>query len=142
MMTADNNEHTEPAEGVRRAIADLRDAVNTGDAPRIYQITADDFEMMPPGQTALSGTGAREFLSGIVTQFNAELKPFTNEEIVVSGEWAFQRYTYELTLTPKAGGSPATQRGDGIHMFHRDAAGSWRLAKDIFTSVSETPAGA
>ena len=141
-MTPEQEFSQEAIDLVSRTIAELRDAVNAGDAARVYQITSDDFEIMAPGQQALSGASAREFLSGMVRQFRAELKPFTNEQIIVFGDWAFQRYTYELTLTPRAGGSASTQRGDGIHVFHRDTVGAWRLAKDVFTSLSEAPAGA
>ena len=133
---------TESTEMVKRAIEALRDAVNTGDTAGVYRITSDDFEVMAPGQNALSGASAREFLSGILSHFRAELKPFTNEQIIVRGDWAIQRYTYELTLTPRSGGAPMTQRGDGIHLFQRDAAGAWRLSKDVFTSVADATATA
>src|SRR6478752_1052918 len=103
-MVVDDAQRSVAVEALKRVISELREAVNTGDAARVYQITAEDFEIMPPGQKALSGTPAREFLSGMVKHFNAELKPFANEEIVVAGEWAFQRYTYDLTLTPQDAG--------------------------------------
>ncbi len=141
-MTHDSIEHTEAVHEVRRVIDDWRNAVNAGDIERMLQIAADDFEIMPPGQPGLSGASAREFLQGFVSQFKANLQPFSNEEIIVCGEWAFQRLTYELTLTPKAGGDPINERGDGIHMFRRDTTGSWRLAKDISTSFSEESAEA
>ncbi len=118
-----NSDNAEALQAVRRVIDDWRNAVNAGDADQILRIAADDLEMMPPGQAALSGMSAREFLRGFVTQFRAELQPFRNEEIIVCGDWAFQRYTYELRLTPKAGGDPLTERGDGIHMFRRDTTG-------------------
>jgi len=125
---------------VRAVISDWRNAVNAGDIDRILRIAADDLEMMPPGQSALVGAEAHDFLRGFVSQFTADLKPFTNEEVIVCGAWAFQRYSYELTLTPKMGGEPITERGDGIHMFRRDESGSWRLSKDIFTSLASAPA--
>lgn len=134
--------HGDPLQEVKDVIRDWRNAVNAGDIDRILQIADQDLEMMPPGQSALVGSEAHEFLRGFVGQFKADLKPFTKEEVIVCGDWAFQRYSYDLILTPKTGGDPITERGDGIHMFRRDAAGSWRLAKDIFTSLSPAPAGA
>jgi ketosteroid isomerase-like protein len=95
---------------------------------------------MAPGQPAVNGEAARRFLSGLVTEFNADLKPFSNEQLIVCGDYAIQRYTYDLTLTPKSGGSPMAQQGDGLHIFRLDASGRWRLAKDVFTSL--TPAAA
>lgn len=134
-MAHDSIEHTESVREVRRVINDWRNAVNAGDIDRILQIVADDFEIMPPGQPALSGAAGREFLQGFVRQFRADLQPFRNEEIIMCGEWAIQRLTYEITLRPKSGGDPITERGDGFHIFRRDGAtGSWRLVKDISTS--------
>lgn len=131
-----STEHTAATIAVQRVIADWRNAVNAGDLDRILQITADDFEIMLPGQSALSGGSAREFLKGFVTQFSANLQPFANEEIIVSGNWAIQRYTYHLTLTPNGGGDPIIECGDGFHIFRLERDGSWRLVKDISTSVS------
>ena len=142
-MAHDSVEYTESVQEIRRVIDNWRNAVNAGDIDRILQIAADDFEIMPPGQPALSGAGAREFLQGFVSQFRADLQPFRNEEIIICGEWAIQRLTYEITLTPKSGGDPITERGDGFHIFRRDGAtGSWRLVKDISTSVPAASAEA
>lgn len=138
-MASDSTEDDEATQVVKAVISDWRTAVNAGDIDRILRIAANDLEMMPPGQSALSGAEAHDFLRGFVGQFTADLKPFTNEEVVVCGAWAFQRYSYELTLTPKTGGEPITERGDGIHMFRRDESGSWRLTKDIFTSLASAP---
>jgi ketosteroid isomerase-like protein len=141
-MAHDSVEYTQSVQEVRRVIDDWRNAVNAGDIDQILQIVADDFEIMPPGQP-LSGAGAREFLQEFVKQFRADLQPFRNEEIIMCGEWAIQRLTYEITLTPKGGGDAITERGDGFHMFRRDGAtGSWRLVKDISTSVPATSAEA
>src|SRR5947207_3132142 len=98
---------------MRRTLADFHDAVNAGDGSGIYAMTAEDFELMASGQAAMNGEAARAFLSGLVTGFRADLKPFINEQIIVCGDYAIQRYTYDLTLTPKDGGAPIPQRGDG-----------------------------
>jgi ketosteroid isomerase-like protein len=129
-------------ENVRRTLAEFRDAVNAGDGAKIYAMTAEDFEFMAPGQSAMNGEAARAYLSGLVSGFRADLKPFTNEQIIVCEDYAIQRYTYDLTLTPKDGGAPIVQRGDGIHIFQRDSAERWQLTKDIFTTVASVTAEA
>jgi len=125
---------------LRQTLADFRTAVNTGNGTSVFEITAEDFELMAPGQPAVNGEAARRFLSSLVTEFNAELKPFSNEQLIVCGDYAIQRYTYDLTLTPKSGGAPMAQQGDGLHIFRLDTAGRWRLTKDVFTSVAAAPA--
>jgi ketosteroid isomerase-like protein len=59
----------------------------------------------------------------------------TTIEVVACGDWAFRRYGYELTLTPKDEGDPIIMSGQGIQMFTRRADGTWCLAKDIWNSV-------
>jgi ketosteroid isomerase-like protein len=120
---------------VRAVIDEWRDAVAAGDSRRLLAVVSNDLEVIPPGQGALTGSAAHQFFQSLFDQFTIQPKPFTDEEIVVSGDWAFQRYTYELTLTPKAGGASVTERGHGIHIFRRSADGSWSLVKDIFNSV-------
>lgn len=134
-MTQPSLKSESDVQSVKNAINEWRNAVNTGDIERLLKVASDDLEMIPPGEQPLTGSDAHQFLRGFVEQFNAQLKPFANEEIVVSGDWAFQRYTYELTLTPKAGGDSVVEAGHGIHMFRRHGDGSWRLVKDIFNSV-------
>jgi len=63
----------------------------------------------------------------------ANLSPFKDEEILVSGDLALQRYTYELTVTPKAGGDPVELSGYGFHVFERQRDGSWKLSKDMWS---------
>jgi len=127
---------------LRQTLSDFRTAVNAGNGTGVYDITAEDFELMAPGQPAVNGEAARKFLSSLVTEFNAELRPFSNEQLIVCGDYAIQRYTYNLTLTPKSGGAPMVQQGDGLHVFRLDTAGQWRLAKDVFTSVAMAGAAA
>jgi len=135
-----NNSIEDAMVSLRHTLDEFRSAINAGDVTKVYDITAEDFELMAPGQPAVKGEDARRFLSTLVTDFNAELKPFSNEQLVVCGDYAIQRYTYDLTLTPKSGGAPIVQRGDGLHIFRLDAAGRWRLAMDVFTSVTAAAA--
>jgi ketosteroid isomerase-like protein len=135
-MTDHSARHDETLVEVEGVIRELRNAINAGDIDRLLQIAAEDLELMPPGHFAVAGRDAHEFLRGFLGQFKADLKPFTNEEVSVAGDWAIHRLTYENVLTPKSGGEPITERGDGFHIFRRDGAtGSWRLVKDISTSV-------
>jgi ketosteroid isomerase-like protein len=54
--------------------------------------------------------------------------------VTVAGDWAIQRYAYQLTLTPKAGGQSMEERGKGIHIFRRQPDGSWLIVQDIWNS--------
>ena len=112
-----------------------RELLNVGDAEGLIDLVADDLEMIPPGHEPVKGSDAHQFIRGFTEEGTANLKPFKDEEIIVSGVWAFHRYTYELTMAMKDGGNPLEIRGHGIHMFRQQDDGSWKLAKDVWTVV-------
>jgi hypothetical protein len=64
----------------------------------------------------------------------------TSQEFVVSGEWAFERYSYKSTDTPKAGGANVIDTGWGLVIYHHDADGRWRVARDAFSTEAALPA--
>ena len=64
---------------------------------------------------------------------------YTSSDVTVSGDLAVARYTGELTITPKAGGAPVTERLKGIHVMKRQPDGSWKIAQDVWNS--DAPAG-
>ena len=119
--------------GVRDAIGALGTAVNGGDSTAFFELLATDFEVFPPGAEPLKGDAARAMFRDMFTQTSPSLEPFTNEEIQVDGDLAVQRYSFRLTLRPKAGGALATESGSGLHVWRRVADGNWRLWKDIWT---------
>jgi len=62
------------------------------------------------------------------------------EEVQPAGaEWAFERGTYTITLTPKTGGDPIRDVGKYITLYQRQADGSWRMARDIWNSNNPPP---
>ena len=54
------------------------------------------------------------------------------QEFVVSGDWAFERYSYKSTDTPLAGGAVVEDTGWGLVIYHHDADGKWRVARDAW----------
>jgi ketosteroid isomerase-like protein len=53
-------------------------------------------------------------------------------DFVVDRDFAFERYDYTSTDTPVAGGKPVVDTGWGLVVYHRDADGVWRVARDAF----------
>jgi uncharacterized protein (TIGR02246 family) len=133
---AHGSKHTEALQAVRRAINEWRDSINAGDIDRVLRVMADDFEIMLPGQPGLTGERARDMFRDLLGQNTASVDPWSNEEIILCGDWAIQRLTYNVTFTPKTGGAGVTEHGDSLHVFRRQSDGTWRMAKDISTSYS------
>ena len=51
----------------------------------------------------------------------------------MAGGWAFERGTYKINLTPKAGGEPIQDIGKYITIYERQP-GAWEIARDIWNS--------
>jgi ketosteroid isomerase-like protein len=92
----------------------------------------ESVEFMPPNEPRIVGNQVHDFFMGYARQFSLNIT-FSNEEFFSGGDWAFHRYTYNLIATPKSGGEPFTELGNGIHIFHRQVNGSWKLAKDVWS---------
>jgi ketosteroid isomerase-like protein len=63
----------------------------------------------------------------------------TSQEFVVAGEWAFERYSYKSTDTPKGGGAAIEDTGWGLVIYHHDSDGKWRVARDAFSTDTPLP---
>jgi len=58
----------------------------------------------------------------------------TSIGFTVSGDWAFERYTYKSTDTDRKTGAVTSDTGKGINIFRRGADGKWRVAIDGWSS--------
>jgi ketosteroid isomerase-like protein len=129
-----NSEASTGEAELRSAIATFRTALNSGDSASFFGLLAPDLEVLAPGAHPIRGTEARESFRPLFTQVKADIGPFTNEEITLSGDIAIQRHTYRLSTTPKSGGSVTTVNGSGLHIWRRTPDGRWQIVKDIWTN--------
>ncbi|KPK62596.1 MAG: hypothetical protein AMS21_07390 [Gemmatimonas sp. SG8_38_2] len=121
-------------QAVTKVIDNWLEAANANDEETMMGLVADDLEMIPPGAQPVAGPDAHRALRGYFEQFTVAVESSTIE-LAVGGDWALRRYSYEITLTPKTGGETIVDTGHGIHVFKRQTDGSWKLAKDIWTTV-------
>ena len=118
-----------------REIIKVRDAwteaVKAKDVERLMSLLADDIVMMHPNRPAIIGLAAnRADLTAAFEKFQVD-QSVLSDEIVVAGEWAFDRSRATTTLTPVAGGAPVTARSKAITMLRRQTDGSWKIARVI-----------
>jgi ketosteroid isomerase-like protein len=58
----------------------------------------------------------------------------TSEQFTFMGtDWAYDRGTYAITTTPKAGGNPTTQQYRYLTLLHREPDG-WKMKRDTYNS--------
>ena len=133
----------EATEADVEAINSLRDEFialdNAGDAAGLASLYTNDAVLMPPNQAAVTGNQAIE--SGFQTTFDQFTIEFTlaPDEVEVVGDWAFDRGTYMIALTPKADGEPMEDRGKYIVILRRQADGCWKIARDMWNSDNPPP---
>jgi ketosteroid isomerase-like protein len=66
---------------------------------------------------------------------------YSGQDIVVFGDWAFDRGTYRYTLTPKSGGAPIPGTGKYLWLYRRHPDGSWKQSRVIWNSSDPMPTG-
>ena len=113
-------------------------AFNAGDIDQFIDVwLADDAILMLPNEPSLVGKAAiRDQIQDMFDQYHVH-QTLTSEELVIAGEWAFNRISVRETITPKTGGKPFRTENRGIDIYRRQADGSWKAARSI-TNSSES----
>jgi uncharacterized protein (TIGR02246 family) len=115
------------------------EAFNAGDANRLGGLYASDAVVMPENAPAVSGRDAIVKLWGDMMAANATHVELTADETHVSGDWAFDRGQFTMTMTPKTEGAmPMTEKGKYLVVLHREADG-WKIAREIGNSNAPMP---
>lgn len=114
-------------------------AINSNDVDQMLAMMTDDVVFLVAHAPPMIGKAElRPWLEGYVAAFETYWEKDTME-FVVSGEWAFERYAYRSTDTPRDGGEAVSDTGWGLVIYHRDADGVWRVARDAFGSDQPLP---
>ena len=115
-------------------------AVNSGDVDAWAATFANDGVQMPPNAPANVGRDNIQAWSGeFLGAFGAELSLAPDEVQIAGADWAFERGTYEITLSPKTGGEPIQDAGKYITVYQRQPDDTWALARDIWNSSNPLP---
>jgi uncharacterized protein (TIGR02246 family) len=129
------------------AIAAMRQgyqtAFNAGDAAGVAAyLTADAYDMENGIPTMVGNSAVQEGLTANFQQNNAQIE-ITSQKTDVDGDIAYDRGTYRITMTPKAGGAAMTEEGRYLVVAKRQADGSWKLVElmgNVATPPAPTPA--
>ena len=114
-------------------------AINSNNLDSLTGMFTDDVVFLaahaPPivGKPAVR-KWAQHYLEAFTTHWDK-----TSQEFEVAGQWAFERYSYKSTDTPKAGGAAFQDTGWGLVIYHHDADGKWRVARDAFGTDTPLP---
>ena len=129
------------ADADRRMISQMADSApakfNAAAASRdwtTYASTyyADDAMVLPPNGAIVSGRDA-------ITQFLASFPQMSNvvlrvDEVEGAGDLAFARGTYEMDVAVPGAPAPVHDKGKYMEIWKKQADGSWKIARDMFSS--------
>lgn len=119
-------------DAAHRVHADYVAAINSNNLETLMGMLTEDVVFLAAHEQPMVGKAAlRPWLEGYLSAYKTHWdKPV--QEFVVCGEWAFERYSYTSTDTPLAGGDDVVDTGWGLVVYHHDADGKWRVARDAW----------
>ena len=125
-----------------QAINDLREREGSaffgGDVDGLVSLFTSDAVIMPPDAPAVFGEAAiRTWAQSLADQFTISGE-YTGSEIDVIGDWAVERYTANLGIAV-AGDDPVPESMKGIHIYRRQADGSWLITQDVWNADEPAP---
>jgi uncharacterized protein (TIGR02246 family) len=123
-----------------KAIDVVRDAhvaaLNAGDAQAwVAQFTDDAVQMPPNAPPNVGAANIASWSQAFLDHFRVRFA-LAVDEVRVSGEWGFERGTYTIGLTAKAGGPAMQEIGKYLTVYQRNPGNTWRMARDIWNSNS------
>jgi ketosteroid isomerase-like protein len=106
--------------------------INSNNIDSLTSMLTEDVVFLAANEKPMVGKPVvRAWADGYYKAFRTKWeKPV--QEFVVSGDYAFERYSYTSTDTPIGGGKDVVDTGWGLVVYHRDPDGTWRVARDAF----------
>jgi uncharacterized protein (TIGR02246 family) len=125
------------------AIGALRDqfvsSFNSNDPAALAALYTEDAVLMPNHEPDVDGRDAiQSWYEARFKEASAKIA-IAPEETQVAGDWAYDRGSATVSVTPKAGGAPMEDSGKYIVILKR-VAGVWKVHRDIDNSNNPMPA--
>jgi len=106
-------------------------SINDGDIATLSSLTDEDHMMVLAGRPPVSGKAANDAANGrTLEQFDID-ETWTQLETVIDRNLAYQRGTYTVAATPKAGGQTRHSQGKFVRIYQRQPDGSWWMTRDV-----------
>ncbi|MCK5281173.1 MAG: DUF4440 domain-containing protein [Cyclobacteriaceae bacterium] len=124
---------------IQMVIIEHMDAIDSLDVDRLLEGVTEDIIDMPSNMPRLVGKQAYgKYFSTSWIGFFQSLKQkeisFVSDEVVVTGDWAFQIGTYSIKFTLQDN-SLIEDTGNYVWIFKKDHDGNWKWARVISNST-------
>lgn len=125
---------------INKASEEFVAAAKANDTEGLVSLYATDAVLMPPNEPLSKGSeGVRTWMQSFFDQFTMEDFNISAQEVVVTGDWAFRRGTFAMTVSPAAGGEQLQNVGKFIDIWQRQSDGSWEIYWNIWNSDNSPP---
>ncbi|MEX0281609.1 MAG: nuclear transport factor 2 family protein [Arenibacterium sp.] len=109
-------------------------AINANDPVAFLATVTEDIVFIAPNAPAMVGKAEVEpWVRGYFDAMETTWEK-TSLEFVVSGGWAFERYSYTSVESPRDGGGASIETGNGINIYRRGTDDVWRVARDVWAT--------
>lgn len=123
-------------EAIKKAHQDTLEPFNAGDLDTLMTFFTEEAVYMPPGMPVLHGKQAiRDFYA----QFKTKVDSLSTDEVIVAGDWAFERGSVSAAMTVSEGSEAVQVTGKFLDIWQRQPDGSWKIARVIWNLDSPLP---
>ena len=124
---------------INKASEEFVAAAKANDTERLVSLYATDAVSMPPDEPVFKGSeGVQTWMQSFFDQFAVEDFNISAQEVTVKGDWAFRRGTFEMTVSPVAGGEQMQDMGKFIDIWQRQPDVSWKIYWNILERRKST----
>lgn len=110
-------------------------ALNAGDAQAHASYFTDDAVLMPPNEPAVVGKAAILSWDQATFQiYTVQLSTVSIDRVIISGDSAITQSTYSAKLITKGKGNSVWGENKSIHVYKKQADGSWKIVYDIWSN--------
>ncbi len=121
-------------QAVREVLDRIAYAWNTGNVDGFLAEFTEEMIIDPPNGPAISGKDANRSVSKPVFENSSYDVSIEIKELVIAGDWAFDRSVMTGTATDKETGELQDIRSGIVHTFERQPNGSWKIAWDVYNT--------
>lgn len=125
-------------QSIRDLITTWHQATAEGDLERLLTLMAEDVVFLVAGKPPMRGrddfaAGFKKASEGFHIESSSEI-----QEIKVNGDWAYLWNYLEVTMTPKAGGTPNHRKGNVLSVLRKQTGGAWVMFRDANLLTGES----
>ena len=115
-------------------------ALNDEDIETLANLTTEEHILISSGRPPTVGKAANDAANARVFKQFDIVETWTPLETVVDGNLAYQRGTFTVEATPRAGGATTKTSGNFLRIYKRFPDIGWRMVRDMFNSVPDPAA--